>query len=1365
MNTEICPEPSTLKLLLLGRLTAVERQRLGEHLLHCENCASIAENIVANDDITDALRAKQSIGGDEKIVAQVIEKSKRLHSEIETIGSDNTKTAPQNSTILPANIRSGTQDDQHGLDAESYDFLSPSENRNEIGRLGGYRVLEVMGVGGMGIVFRAEDPNLKRQIALKAMRPVVATSASAKLRFMREAQATAAIDHDNIVAIHQVGEDRGIPFIAMQYLRGESLRTRLQNKGRIQQREALRIGREIANGLAAAHASGLIHRDIKPDNIWLEKGQDRAKILDFGLARSHDADKELTQTGIVMGTPKYMSPEQARGQEVDARCDLFSLGSVLYHMVTGSAPFGGSNLTATLLAVSNDDPEPIDAKCSNLHSDFSGLINRLLSKLPARRPDSAREVSGIISKIEEQIATIPQADKTAEIEVHSDTIAIKQHIDYESKTTVEMKPKVAGEVPRNRRPMIAVLAFFGFLFLLGIITITNKKGTVTVDIRDKVKDNDVEVKIRPLAGGGKEVVLKKANNWTVKLSGGTYSLDLQGGDDQFKLKDNKLTVSRFGTTLVEIKYAPTKEVANADTKDVNSVKQTAARVSTLESKSPNYALLFDGQDDFVSLKSLKYDGTHPITIECQATPSKLAFKKCFPIFNRILYSFFEPYGPNSQRWGVDAMRRNHPTLDDNSARQGVNSDGVSAYWMTPPGNFLHKTTYVAVVHDGVYLRLFVDGHLVGEVAAGHLKPIDDANHFHIGSAFLQPPNGFFQGTIDEVRISKVARYKKDYPIAKRLKSDADTMALYHFDEATGDVLVDASGNGHDGKIHGAKWVPNKNDSRDRSLAAWVFSKGGKVDVKVFRSTDNGYDTIRNLASMEQLPSKQFNIETVNLGGLTSINDQDVNTLQTLCSGSLRVLDLGSTSISDAAIDHLKGMAIYRLYLGETKITDAFAPRLKEIAGLKQLFLNGTSIGDTSYKVLATIDSIDLLDLSTTKITDEGVKAISTLPSLAWLNLSNINSVTDSSLKALAKNPSLRTLLVQNTSVTDIGFQHLEMTHLNRLEFGSAAISDAALKSVACIKTLDIIDVSGQAVSDAGVRFLSTLPALSGKLVMRATSTTDESIDHLAKLKWLKTLDIVGTQVTSEGVDRLQRELPQCEIVWDGGKINPRGTALDRKVANWVVNYGGDVQVLVDRSQKGISSPEEIPDSPFFVTYIALRTDGIKEEELEDLSALRRLANLKMKAISDDQYCQYVSQIKSLENLEVHFSEMRNSGLKTLVNMPRLRGIYIGGTKTTDGGLDHLSSFPNLNGVMLTPNQITPQSIRTLKSLPKLNFLRVDEASDKDLELIPQLTWLTRLLFSSSSKDLTKSGIDRLHSAMPNCEIQWEGGTLKPKKAE
>jgi formylglycine-generating enzyme required for sulfatase activity len=299
---------------------------------------------------------------------------------------------------------------------ELYDFLAPPEAADELGRLGGFRILKVLGYGGMGVVFQGEDPRLGRKVALKAMLPHLAGSPSARQRFLREARAAAALEHDHVVPILAVGEDRGAPYIVMPFLKGEPLDQRLRRQGRLPVAEVLRIGRETAEGLAAAHAQGLVHRDIKPANLWLEtRGEPgasatggRVKILDFGLARAAADEAHLTQTGAIVGTPAYMAPEQAHGGVPDARCDLFSLGCVLYRLCTGAVPFKGRDSISTLVAVATQDPKPPAEVSPGVPPALSDLVMRLLAKEPEQRPPSAQAVAAALQDMASQTAA-PEA--------------------------------------------------------------------------------------------------------------------------------------------------------------------------------------------------------------------------------------------------------------------------------------------------------------------------------------------------------------------------------------------------------------------------------------------------------------------------------------------------------------------------------------------------------------------------------------------------------------------------------------------------------------------------------------------------------------------------------------------------------------------------------------------------------------------------------------------------------------------------------------------------------------------------------------------------------------------------------------------
>lgn len=301
-------------------------------------------------------------------------------------------------------------------------ILAPPQAPDELGRIAHYRVFKVLGHGGMGMVLLAEDTQLERRVALKIILPEYARDPQARERFLREAKAAAKIKHDNVITIYQVGEERGVPFIAMELLKGSSLEGFLDKKGELSIGQVIRIAREIAEGLKAAHVHGLVHRDIKPANIWLEAPKGRVKILDFGLAREQRAEGGMTQSGAMIGTPKYMSPEQANGDRIDARSDLFSLGIVLYRICTGKEPFTGPTLMSLLMSLANETPPAVRRLNPGVPDDLDRLIGRLLAKSPNDRPASAQEVATALASIRKtttEKSDVPTRDRALAVQVDS----------------------------------------------------------------------------------------------------------------------------------------------------------------------------------------------------------------------------------------------------------------------------------------------------------------------------------------------------------------------------------------------------------------------------------------------------------------------------------------------------------------------------------------------------------------------------------------------------------------------------------------------------------------------------------------------------------------------------------------------------------------------------------------------------------------------------------------------------------------------------------------------------------------------------------------------------------------------------------
>ncbi len=277
------------------------------------------------------------------------------------------------------------------------ELFLPPQSPDEIGRLGDYRILKELGAGGMGAVYLAEDTRLQRMVALKVLLPAVAASEHGKTRFLREARSAVRIRHENVVIVYEVGEVRGVPFIAMERLKGSSLEDWLRKNGAPPIPQVVRIAKEALAGLQAAHDQGLVHRDIKPANMWLEAPKGKVRLLDFGLAVQPDGDERVTTAGVIMGTPAYMSPEQAHGTPVDHRSDLFSLGVVLYRLVTGKLPFTGSSQIDVLFNVCGHTPTPALLLSPNVPAGLDRLIQQLLAKDPNARPQSAAEVIRLLS--------------------------------------------------------------------------------------------------------------------------------------------------------------------------------------------------------------------------------------------------------------------------------------------------------------------------------------------------------------------------------------------------------------------------------------------------------------------------------------------------------------------------------------------------------------------------------------------------------------------------------------------------------------------------------------------------------------------------------------------------------------------------------------------------------------------------------------------------------------------------------------------------------------------------------------------------------------------------------------------------------
>jgi eukaryotic-like serine/threonine-protein kinase len=412
-------------------------------------------------------------------------------------------------------------------------FLTPSTESGALGRLGIYEILGIVGRGGTGVVLCARDTKLLRVVAVKVLAAPLAASGTARQRFAREARAAAAVRDDHVIAIHAVEDQGPVPHLVMEFVEGQNLDALIRQGGRLETREVLRIGTQVAGGLAAAHKQGLVHRDVKPANILLENGVQRVKLTDFGLARAAD-DASLTQSGLIAGTPLYMAPEQAAGDQVGPRADLFSLGSVLYEMCTGRPAFRAATAVAVIRRVCDDTPRPVRELNPDVPEPLARLIGRLHAKNPADRPASAAEVADLMARMLADLQGQGQA-----------------------MTAAEPAPRHPARVGSSRRWAWAAAAVLLLCAGLGlgeasgvtdvgaaVVRLFTPDGTLVVEVDDPTVSVTVD---------GGDVVITGAGAKEIRLKPGQYRVE--ASRDGKVVRQELVAVERNGRRVVRVSKA------------------------------------------------------------------------------------------------------------------------------------------------------------------------------------------------------------------------------------------------------------------------------------------------------------------------------------------------------------------------------------------------------------------------------------------------------------------------------------------------------------------------------------------------------------------------------------------------------------------------------------------------------------------------------------------------------------------------------------------------------------------------------------------------------------------------------------------
>lgn len=816
---------------------------------------------------------------------------------------------------------------------------SPAELPAQFGR---YRIVRALGSGAMGTVYLAADTQLQREVALKTSSFDDDGQGELLERFYREAKSAATLRHSNICPVYDVGEIEGRHFISMAYIEGEPLSAHIRPGKPFPERQALIVARKLALALQEAHDHGVIHRDLKPGNIMVD-GKAEPIITDFGLALSarHEGQARLTQSGMIVGSPAYMSPEQVQADpdRITPATDQYSLGVILFEMLTGSLPFSGS-IAAIIGAILTKEPPRPGALRPGLDPRLEALCLKMMAKSADDRFPSCKAAaaemaatfkalptgSGGAAKVPPASATLPldasipapAAPRTAwlpdvDSANESDQVALagaaKKCL---ARHDYEQVAQMLEQVPEHRRtPEIAALlerargladqvvlllsdideatrrkdseaalrkaqelqrlkpghhrvreiqkeygrygkgralrdggsrllgrvigeesgfllpatgAFvLVLLLMLGAVTLYLRAGSAVV----KVTINDPEVKVDLQ---GKTFTMEDSGR-TARVNPGETVLTIHYGNLEFQTRRFRLGKGDNPAIQVELLDGALAAKFGEETLHEAPVEElSTAGVAEAADAGGNYALEFDGRTSHVESPTGSWEtGDPPLTIEAWVDPT---FDNDLPASIAHLGG---PYVALLNLTGTNNPRKERHwaglVLTGESA-PGRPSAGVRAAPQTGPGDLRH----VAFVLDQTKARLFENGKLIEEAEyqgrQGAARIEDNSPGIQIGAQRrrVDAAWGFrFHGTLDEVRISRAARYEKDFTPERRFEPDRDTLALYHFDEGLGDVAKDASGNGHDATITGAKWLKLEGAVQNSVLTP-APAGGGWIDL-------------------------------------------------------------------------------------------------------------------------------------------------------------------------------------------------------------------------------------------------------------------------------------------------------------------------------------------------------------------------------------------------------------------------------------------------------------------------------------------------------------------------------------------------------
>lgn len=1011
---------------------------------------------------------------------------------------------------------------------------NPTEE--ELGQIGPYQLLELLGQGGMGAVYKALHPKLDKIVALKVLTAGRLKSGDAINRFEREMKAVGKLDHPHLIRALDAGEADRSHYLVMEYVSGIDLAALLKQHGPLPVAEACELVLQAASGLQAAHSRGMVHRDIKPANLMLarqEFGPPVVKVLDLGLALLADADPVeaggLTSDGQIMGTIDYMAPEQAHdSHSVDIRADIYSLGATLYALLTGGSLFQCKphlSLMQKLTALATEPVPPIRERRPDISEALARVIHRMLAKQPRERFATMAEVIASLKPFAARAELVslcsgkvnPTSSGSCQVDSYDGTVLLVSAQQAQPTVSLEVASRRERKAPRKPLTFIAGVVLATALFAFVLLTLKTPNGEVIVSIPDDLPaEVRKEIKIS-VTGDGAAEVASEANDWKVGIKEGKYSVELTGGKDRVQVEDKEVTVSRGKQAIVTITTKPLGEMVGKkdDGKSANPDRQFAEWLKSLP------AVTFD-----VALADGNWQRIGP---EQSLPENLLAVQHVFlqgPALDQP-QAFAEEFAKRVKGTTLNGLQLGSPKLT---------TEQVGQYLRLPELANL-KTVGLSSdeLDDGVIEHLarlknlqFLDTRCPKLTGKG-LRQLRDLKSLAMHDIADMKPEAFeeigqltklvyLQGGFryTERHVETIAKLKLEslltqgagitddmltrlirmetlqhLALNKSPITDAGLPALKKLKNLTALHLTETKVTAA-GVADLQQALPNCNIVSDistanpnRQFAEWLKSFDPPIPFEVTLADGN----IQPVRVQDPLPTASFRVHLVYLIGPQS--------------------DQRFDAFLDEFTKRVKGQHLTGVFLKSSTLTSEAVARLTQLPEFSELNILGITsplVDDSVFKSLAAIPNLQYVDLTCPRLTGQGLGTLRRMKNLAMLKGVNLSVEGFAELQHVP----LEYLQIDGINFTEPYVATLMKFKLTALYTNDVGIDDAILARIAKMTTLDHLDLNRNPVTDAG-------------------------LSELKKLKRLRVLKLSGTKVTTAGVADLQQALPTCKIEWDAPK--------------------------------------------------------------------------------------------------------------------------------------------------------------------------------------------------------------------------------------